>query len=105
MEADQRSRCVPVQPVPLGVPRKKAAPFRVESWNRARDTVKCRIEDLARDGLRVASLQSFVMAHTLRALTGDSVTMGQEERIQSLETLKELQHLSTRHLLIAVSLW
>ena len=101
MEADQRSRCIPVQPVPAGVEgdstRKKAAPFRVESWNRSGDADMRRMEDLARDGLRVANLQSFVMAHTLRALTDDSVVMGQEERVQSLETLKELQHLSTRH--------
>ena len=101
MEADQRSKCIPVQPVPAGVEgdstRKKAAPFQVESWNRASDSDLRRMEDLARDGLRIANLQSFVMAHTLRALTDDSVSMDQEERVQSLETLKELQHMSTRH--------
>ena len=107
MEADTSSRCVPIQPVPSGVEgdaaRKKTSPFRVAPWNRDKDSEMRRFEDIARDGLKVANLQTFVMAHLLRALTDDSFTVSQEERLQTLETLKELQHLSTRHLAMLCS--
>lgn len=53
------------------------------------------MEDLARDGLQIANLQSFIMAHLLSALTSESYQMG--DRVQTVETLKELQHMSTRH--------
>lgn len=55
------------------------------------------MEDLARDGLQIANLQSFIMAHLLSALTSESYQMGQSDRVQTVETLKELQHMSTRH--------
>lgn len=100
MEADQASRCVPVLPVPPGVEgdaaRKKTEPFKVRQWDRQRDADLRRLEDMARDGLRVANLQSFVMAHLLRALTDDAFVLSQQERIQTIETLKELQHMTTK---------
>ena len=101
MEQDLNSRCTPVQPVPAGVEgdgqRRRMPPHRVSSWNRERDADFRRMEDIARDGLQVANLQSFVMAHLLVALTDESYAMGQSDRVQTVETLRELQHMSTRH--------
>ena len=55
------------------------------------------MEDLSRDGLRAANLTTFVLAHLLTALTDDAHVMPVEERVQTVETLRELQHVSTRH--------
>ena len=102
MKKDHNSRCDPLAPLPEGVEggsnQRKAAAFRVNAWNKARDNDMRKIEDLSRDGLRVANLQTFVMAHVMRSLTDDSFTLTPSERLQALETLKELQHMSTRHL-------
>ena len=101
MEQDLNSRCVPIQPVPAGVEgegqRRRLPPRRVAGWNRDKDAELRRTEDLARDGIRLANLQSYILAHLLNALTNEDYVMRQSDRVQTVETLKELQHMSTRH--------
>lgn len=100
MEQDVHSRCTPVQPVPAGVEgegqRKRLPSRKVAAWNREKDAELRKTEELARDGMQLANLQTYIMSHLLAALTDDSYVIDQADRVQTAETLKELQHLCTR---------
>jgi hypothetical protein len=62
MSGDKASRRSPLKPTPQGVQgpssqRRSTTAFTVGTWNRSRDEDLRRLENLARDGVRVANTQ------------------------------------------------